>query len=387
MQANDTMKRRRFLKTAAVAGAAAGLTAEATGAEPKTSKRRVLKRDFLRIGMVGLGPYSHAMAYTEAFNDPSVPPRTNMRVVAVWGREDGYANSFKGSDEWKKKRLAELQSYLSEEKFTAKLGVTRIVKRPEEMVKLVDGVFITDPEDSLNLARPFLERGMPVFINRPMAWTIKDAREILRLAKESGSVLVTGSCVPWMAEFQVARSRIDPEKVQHYYIDGSTENLCSYLPHILETAQMLVGGKVVRCSTHGMTWPKDEDPLSIPPVMVHLEHAQIKDRNPVVGVASTWFGAPYRNWAKVHMDDDVVEQGVLWEGAGEQNTNEHLWLPFLRVIDRAFQTGVWPQDSDAVLNKVETMLMAHKSGCEGGRPVGINEIEDHTLPRFETEKA
>jgi predicted dehydrogenase len=310
-----------------------------------------------------------------------------MRVVAVWGREDGYANSCEGSDEWKKKRLAELQSYLSVEKFTAKLGVTRIVKRPEEMVKLVDGVFITDPEDSLNLARPFLERGMPVFINRPMAWTIKDAREILRLAKESGSALVTGSCVPWMAEFQVARSRIDSAKVQHYYIDGSTANLGSYLPHILETAQMLVGGKVIRCSTHGVTWPTDEDPLSTPPVMVHLEHAQIKDRNPVIGVASTWFGAPYRNWAKVHMDNDVVEQGVLWEGAGEQNTNEHLWLPFLRVIGRAFETGVWPQDADAVLNKVETMLMAHKSGCEGGRPVGIKEIEDHSLPRFETEKA
>lgn len=388
MQANDTMKRRRFLKTAAVAGAAAGLTAEATGAEPKTSKRRVLKRDFLRIGMVGLGPYSHAMAYTEALNDPSVPPRTNMRVVTVWGREDGYANSLKGSDEWKKKRLAELQSYLSKETFTAKLGVTRIVKRPEEMVKLVDGVFITDPEDSLNLARPFLERGMPVFINRPMAWTIKDAREILRLAKGSGSVLVTGSCVPWMAEFQVARSRIDPAKVQHYYIDGSTANLCSYLPHILETAQMLVGGKVVRCSTHGLTWPKDEDPLSIPPVIVHLEYEKIKERNPVIGVASTWFGAPYRNWAKVHLDNEVVEEGVLWEGSiGAANTDDHLWLPFLRVIGCAFETGEWPQDADTVLNKVETMLMAHKSGCEGGRPVGITEIEDHSLPRYETEKA
>jgi hypothetical protein len=33
------------------------------------------------------------------------------------------------------------------------------------------------------------------------------------------------------------------------------------------------------------------------------------------------------------------------------------------------------------------MLMAHKSGCEGGRPVGIAEIENHSLPRFEAEKA
>ncbi len=386
MDENGKMKRRGFLKTAA-AGAALGAAAEGVLAAPKAGKRPALKRDFMRIGMVGLGPYSHAMAYTDAINDPTVPPRTNMKVVAVWGREDGYAGSVRGADEWKKKRIDELKGYLNIEKFTKTLGVKNVVKRPEDMVKLVDGVFITDPENSLNLARPFLEKGMPVFINRPMAWNIKDAREIVRLAKQSGSVIVTGSCVPWMAEFQVARSRIDPAKVQHYYIDGSTANFGSYFPHILETAIMLTGGRVIRCSTHGMSWPKDEDPLSIPPVMVHLEHEKIKDRTPVIGVASTWFGQPYRNWAKIHLDNDVVEQGVLWEGTGAQETNEHLWLPFLRVIDKAFQTGVWPQEEAVVLNKVETMLMAHKSGCEGGRPVGLSEIDDHVLPRFETEKA
>ena len=385
MHTDDTMKRRNFIKTAALTGTAAALSGEAVQAATATApKKRALKRDFLRIGMIGMGPYSHAMAYTEALNDPTVPPRTSMRVTAAWGREDNYASSFKGPEEWKQKRMKELSDYLSREKFT-KLGA-KVVKRPEEMLSLVDGVFITDPENALALARPFLEKGMPVFVNRPMAWTIKDAREIVRLAKAGGAALVTGSCVPWMAEFQVAKSRIDPEKVQHYYIDGSTANLGSYMPHILETAQMLVGGKVIKVSTHGVTWPADEDPLSTPPVMVHLEHAKVKERDPVIGVASTWFGQPYRNWAKIHMDADVVEQGVLWEGAGAQNTNEHLWLPFLRVIERAFETGVWPQDADTLLNKVETMLMFHKSGVDGGKPTVIADIENHSLPKFETEK-
>lgn len=383
MHTEDTMKRRNFIKTAAFTGTAAALSGEAVHAA--VPKKRVLKRDFMRIGMIGMGPYSHAMAYTEALNDPTVPPRTNMRVTAAWGREDNYASSFKGSEEWKQKRMKELSDYLSREKF-AKLGA-KVVKRPEEMLSLVDGVFITDPEDALRLARPFLEKGMPVFVNRPMAWTIKDAREIVRLAKAGGAALVTGSCVPWMNEFQVAKSRIDPAKVQHYYIDGSTANLGSYMPHILETAQMLVGGKVIKVSTHGVTWPSDEDPLSVPPVMVHLEHAKIKDREPVIGVASTWFGQPYRNWAKVHLDNDVVEQGVLWEGTnGGDQTNNHLWTPFLQVIGKAFETGVWPQDADTILNKVEAMLMFHKSGAEGGKPVGIADIEDHSLPKFETEK-
>jgi predicted dehydrogenase len=389
MKSETSIKRRNFLKTAAMTSAAAGIAVQTGQAQaPKTGAKRQLKRDFLRVGMVGMGPYSHAMAYTGALNDPAVPPRTNMKVVAVWGKTDGYEGSLKGTDAWKNERIKALKSYLSLDQFS-KLGVKNIVKRPEDMLKMVDAVFITDPEDALNLARPFLEKGMPVFVNRPMAWTIKDAREIVRLAKASGSVLVTGSCVPWMNEFQVAKSRINPDTVQHYYADGSTANLGSYLPHILETVQMLVGGKVIRCSTHGVTWPADEDPLSVPPVMVHLEYEKKSPtREPVIGVVSTWFGQPYRNWVKVHMNNDVVEQGVLWEGnnSGDQ-TNDHLWAPFLRVIDKAFESGVWPETEDAIINKVSTMLMAHKSGAEGGKPVGIDEIENHSLPRFETEKA
>ncbi|GAJ13455.1 unnamed protein product, partial [marine sediment metagenome] len=90
---------------------------------------------------------------------------------------------------------------------------------------------------------------------------------------------------------------------------------------------------------------------------------------------------------KVHLDKNVVEQGVYWEGVRGIDHDEHLWLPLLRVIDRAFETGVWPEDEEYILNKVATMLMAHKSGVEGGRPVGIDEIENHSLPRYETEKA
>jgi len=242
-------------------------------------------------------------------------------------------------------------------------------------VKLVDAAFITDPEDSLNLARPFLEAGKPVFVNRPMAWTLREAREIVRLARAYNCPLVTGSCIPWMNEFQVAASRINPDKVQHYYVDGSTANFVSYMPHILETAQKLVGGRVVKCSTYGMTWSGDEDPLSIPPVMTHLEYEKTSDdRDPVIGVASTWYAQPFRNWAKIHLDDDVVEQGIYWEGKSGVNHDEHLWLPLLRVIGRAFETGKWPEDENYILNKVATMLMAHKSGVEGGRSVGIEEI-------------
>lgn len=381
MSEMNDIKRRKFIKTAAAAGVAAGLMT-------KPSEAKVTpKRDFIKIGMVGLGPYSHAMAYASAINDPGVPPRTNMKVVAVWGREDAYINSFKGSETWKKKRMDELSTYMSMERFKTGLGVEKIVKKPEEMVGLVDAVFITDPENSLNLAKPFLEAGKGVFINRPFAWNIKDAREIIKLAKANNCPLVGGSCIPWMNEFQVATGYTKPEKIQTYYVDGSTANFVSYMAHNIELALKLCSIKTVRCTTIGMTWDKDEDPISEPPVMVHLEHEKKwPDRDPVVGVISSWFGKPYRNWAKVHLDSDVIEQKIFWEEDGKM-TDDHLWLPFLRIIEKTFETGVWPEDEDHILNKVSTLLMAHKSGVEKGRPVGLSEIENHSLPRFESEKA
>ena len=382
------MKRRQFIKTAAAAGSAAGITGATVHAASKSGSQIKLKKDFLRIGMVGLGPYSHAMMYTEALNNPDTPPRSNLRVTAVWGREDGYVNSFKGTAEWKQKRLKDLHDYMSIDKFTGTYGIKHVVKNPKDMIKHVDAVFITDPEDSLNLARPFLEKGMPVFVNRPVAWNMHDAREIVKLAKQSGSTLVTGSCVPWMLEIQVIKGRIDPANVQHYYIEGSGANFCSYHSHIFETALKLVPGKVISCSTFGWNAPPDEDPLDIPVIYTHLEYEKTADdRDPIRGLATNAYEKPIRSWVKVHLDKEVIEQRVYWEGVvGGVAHDDHISMPLMQAIDRAFLTGEWPEDENHILNKVAVMLMAHKSGLKKGHPVNRDEIEDHTLPRYQTEK-
>ncbi len=148
----NTLKRRNFIKTAAAVSVSAGLYGGKASARKPAILKRTVKRDFIKVGMVGLGPYSHAMAYTEAINEPSVPPRTNMKVVAVWSKKDGYLSSFRGSEKWKKSRVEGLRNYLNIDKFKNELGVELFVNNPEDMVKLVDAVFITDPENSLNLA-------------------------------------------------------------------------------------------------------------------------------------------------------------------------------------------------------------------------------------------
>jgi hypothetical protein len=62
----------------------------------------------------------------------------------------------------------------------------KMVDRPEDLLGKVDGVLIESQQGSVHLRRatPFLKAGMPVFIDKPFANSVHDAREIARLAAE-----------------------------------------------------------------------------------------------------------------------------------------------------------------------------------------------------------
>ncbi|MCE5216978.1 gfo/Idh/MocA family oxidoreductase [bacterium] len=63
-----------------------------------------------------------------------------------------------------------------------------IVDKPEKLLDMgLDGVLIEAVDGSMHLerARPFLEAGMPLYIDKPFACCAADAKEILRLAREN----------------------------------------------------------------------------------------------------------------------------------------------------------------------------------------------------------
>jgi len=62
-----------------------------------------------------------------------------------------------------------------------KLGV-RLVDKPEEMIGKVDGMLIESQEGAPHWerARPFLEAGLPCFIDKPFTCSVADARKIVK---------------------------------------------------------------------------------------------------------------------------------------------------------------------------------------------------------------
>jgi predicted dehydrogenase len=62
-----------------------------------------------------------------------------------------------------------------------------------DLLGRVDAVVVAVPTvDHLSVARPFLERGVHVLVEKPMAASLAEADELVRLARTSGAVLAVG---------------------------------------------------------------------------------------------------------------------------------------------------------------------------------------------------
>jgi len=372
------MKRRAFITAAGAAGAVTACTASAR--KPAILPRR-LDRDSIRVGIVGLGPYSAADRFIRLINDPSVPPRTNMRVTAVCERTAGYRGLFRGSDDFIDRQSALLAERFDMDRFRTEFGVEHIVPAPRDMIGQVDAVIVTESQAADGDARLFMESGLPVCVAAPFARTLGDARELARYAAERGVMLMGGSYLPWTASLQTASDRIDRNTVQHYYTESAADTLLTGLFHTLDMARALAGGHVIEISTHGVRNSGAGDPATPPPVTAYLVHEPAgPDRDRIVGSASTWYGRPNDAWVKVFTDSGAVEEHVGSPSEKYPEDRGHEILPYLGIVDRAFETGVAPRAKEYVVEITALMLMAHQSATRGGTPVGHDEIDACALP-------
>ncbi len=87
-----------------------------------------------------------------------------------------------------------------EEKLTS-WGVEK-VDTVEELVGMVDAVMIESQAGSKHLerARPFLEAGIPTYIDKPFVADVKDGLEIKRLAEENGVPVFSSSSLRYAPE-------------------------------------------------------------------------------------------------------------------------------------------------------------------------------------------
>ena len=135
----------------------------------------------LRVGIIGTDT-SHSPAFTKLFNgDPAAPEHVpGARIVAAYkGGSKDIPDSSGRVDQFA-------------EELRTKYGV-EIVPDIATLLTKVDAVLLSSIDGRVHLeqAKPVIAAHKPLFIDKPLAATLEDAREIARLAKAAG--------VPWFS--------------------------------------------------------------------------------------------------------------------------------------------------------------------------------------------
>src|ERR1051326_4148978 len=134
---------------------------------------RAGRADDLRVGIIGLDT-SHVVAFTQLLNHNTEPNHVpGAKVVAA----------FKGGSPDIESSISRLEGYTRElrDRFDVK-----IVYSIGNLCRQVDAVLLESVDGRPHLAqvKPVFEARKPVFIDKPVAGSLRDALEIYRLAKE-----------------------------------------------------------------------------------------------------------------------------------------------------------------------------------------------------------
>ncbi|MFC1694143.1 Gfo/Idh/MocA family oxidoreductase, partial [Candidatus Latescibacterota bacterium] len=167
--------RRGFLKKAAALGTASLAVGSTADAAPIYDRK-------IRVGVICVGEYSFMSYSWSDIIEPDKAPNNEKR--------GNYGTSFLNMD------ITHCWDVNPEaaRNFAARMDATA-VKNYDDMVGKIDGLIFSGLYEvpwQHKLARPYVEAGIPVYLSRPFAYSLRDIDEILDLAaKHNTPVLAT----------------------------------------------------------------------------------------------------------------------------------------------------------------------------------------------------
>lgn len=172
----------------------------------------------------------------------------------------------------------------------------------EEMVKDIDAAYIADSSspndgaDHLELARPFLERGIPTFVDKPFAATLADAQEMVRIAKKNKTVVMSASILAHTDEGNLFCRRFDEIGGCGYLVVKGVGPANAAVIHGLAFAQGLVG--------YGVEWVECMGSHELECILLYypngLEAVVLNAPNRVFTRLCEFYASAYSNRGVVH---------------------------------------------------------------------------------------
>jgi len=293
----------------------------------------------LRLGMVGLDT-SHATAFTQLINDPTdknhVP---GGRVVAA----------FRGGSKDIESSWTKVDGYTKE--LTEKWGV-QIYDTIEAVCAEVDAVLVesVDGRPHLEQARQVIASGKTLYIDKPMAGSLKDVLEIFRLAREKKVAVFSSSSLRFAKSTQAVRggsigevSRAETSSPCH--VDPTHPELFWYGIHGVESLFTVMGTGCVSVK-RGMT------------------------ADGKIQVTGTWKGGRV----------GVYREGKGYEGKAFGAKGEAAvgafdgYAPLVVEIMKFFKTGVAPVPEAETIELFAFMEASDESKKRGGAEVSVRDM-------------
>jgi len=376
---DNRITRRNFIGKTVVAGSTAAVTSSAEAAQKMAVNPTV---ELLKVGAVGVGQGSHLGygLWAPIFN-PVEPDRwpvrsTRMVITHVWDTKPEVA-------------LAFAQKYKCE-----------TVKNYNDMVGKVDGMLFAGFNESYwwpQLTKPYLEAGTPCVINRPFAYSMKNAREMVGRSKKYHAPILALDDREYIKEVAIIRQKIaEIIKSGKYLVGVNADNTSRYeYPahgiHGLNFLAAILGCDVERASLQADGWwnspiPGTQNPMHWGILTMQYRGVKIDDttiqEKPFVVAQQMLPDFGSNGNIRLYYNGGWTDIDNHWEVGEPVHRQHNFFFPSIIQIQKMFETREMPRDYDFILNKTRLFLTAFKSHLEhDGAIIRVDDLpEDWMAP-------
>jgi len=281
-----------------------------------------------KLGIVALES-SHVDQYCRIFNDPGADDHLPGARIEVLCPQDNA-----------QERVDEL---------CAAHGIETVVESPEDMVPLVDAAMMLGRDGARHCeqALPFLEAGVPCFVDKPFAHRMEDADRMIAAAREHSAPITTSSAIRYAAEWADADLAALGE-LKHMTLTGPGE-LFFYGIHLTDMLMSVMGPGVEAVSD-----VREEGFDLLTATYGDGRSASLH----VLRAAKTGFTATL-----------LGTQGCLIVAP-----ETAYYLGQMQAFMRMLETWEEPVPEAEMLEAVRILVAADRSASQGGRPVRLAEV-------------
>ena len=293
----------------------------------------------LRIGIIGCDT-SHVTAFTETLNNPDSKGHIpGGKIVAA----------YKGGSKDIPSSASRVEGYAKT--LQTKYGV-HIYDTIEGLCKNVDAVLLesVDGRPHLEQVKPVLKAHKPVFIDKPMAGSLRDVLEIFRLAKEARVPIFSSSGLRFSKETQAVRGG-SIGRISY----AETYGPCELEPHHPDLFWYGVHGVEALFTILG------------PGCETVQRGTTPEGKIEVIGIWSDERKGVFREDKGFH----GLARGERDEAPAGSFDG---YMPLVAAIMEFFKTGVAPVKPEETIEIIAFMEAADESKRQNGAPVNIRDI-------------